>query len=140
MKSLRPSLPPSLLSSLLPLPHPQLRLDVCSTLGAWKIYRCLKSEAEELMEKRWIMLMGSGPGGAFGLETSERGDCWQRAEITAYASCLRASVFKGKKKHLLLIDSREEVLINWLFFCPVLLQLPFAFSGSADYEPHASMI
>lgn len=92
------------------------------------------------MEKRWIMLMGSGPGGAFGLETSERGDCWQRAEITAYASCLRASVFKGKKKHLLLIDSREEVLINWLFFCPVLLQLPFAFSGSADYEPHASMI
>lgn len=58
------------------------------------------------------MLMGSGPGGAFGLETSERGDCWQRAEITAYTSCLHASVFKGKKKHLLLIDSREEVLIN----------------------------
>lgn len=56
--------------------------------------------------------MGSGPGGAFGLETSEIGDCWQEAGITAYTSCLCASVFKGEKKHLLLISSREEALIN----------------------------
>jgi len=84
--------------------------------------------------------MGSGPGGAFGLETSEIGDCWQEAGIAAYTSCLCASVFKGEKKHLLLISSREEALINWLSFCPALLQLPFAFPGIADNKPHTSMI